>query len=241
MDPAAGMLPAASGSQQPGVVRGNDLLNVLSTEGLARVLSESDLTCVSVEAGIARIGDSIRSVHFPISGYASLMVSGEENACVQVALVGTEGMIGWEILFGVRHYLLDVFVPESFEALTIDVDHFRQRVMDSIEWRRSIDAYLARLFEVAARGSLCSRFHLLEARLARCLLEIQDRHGNTPIRLTQKALSELLGVRRSGVTNAATHLQLEGLIQYRRGEIRVLDRAGLIAAACECYHPNARL
>src|SRR5699024_6015082 len=164
-------------------------------------------------------------------------VSGGEGSAVQVALAGTESMIGWESLLGASEFLLHAFALEASEVLAIDVDLFRQRVGEMDGWRNDLQVYVRGLLQTIARSSLCARFHLLEERLARCLLEIEDRHDDSPILLTQKTLSQLLGVRRSGVTNAATHLQLHGLIQYRRGEIRILDRAGLEAAACECYRP----
>lgn len=238
MDPAADTLPVGPGHRPSGAVRGNGLLHGLSTEELARVIAAGQPSSFPAEAVILRSGDHIRQVYFPLSGYASLMVSGREDSCVQVALAGTESMLGWECLLGANEFLFHAFALESFDVLAVDASLFLQRAAEMDDWRRSLYAYVRGLFQTIARSSLCARFHLLEARLARCLLEIEDRHDDSPILLTQKALSQLLGVRRSGVTNAATHLQLRGLIQYRRGEIRILDRDGLQAAACECYQSH---
>lgn len=238
MDPAAGAFPVGPGHAPLGAVRCNGLLDCLSTQDLARVIAAGQPSSFSAEEVVVRSGDPIRQVYFPISGYASVIVSGCEDSSVQIALAGTESMLGWECLLGANEFLFHASALEPFDVLAIDVGLFLQRAVRTKGWRRSLYAYIRDLFQAIARSSLCARFHLLEARLARCLLEIEDRHDDSPILLTQKTLSQLLGVRRSGVTNAATHLQLHGLIQYRRGEIRILDRAGLQAAACECYRPH---
>lgn len=235
MERAIGIPVAGPGNETYGAAGANRVLGSLSPEDLAVLVAASDLAVFDADAHVAVGGQLISEVFFPISGYASLVISGAEKSSVQVALVGSEGVLGWEALLGQNGFVLDIYVPENLRALRLDVGEFRTRAAANEHWRATQLEYLAKLFTVAARGVLCARFHVLEARLARCLLEVHDRHAQMPIMLTQHTLAELLGVRRSGVTNAATHLQLLGLIQYRRGEIRLLDRKGLEAAACGCY------
>lgn len=235
MEKVAGLPAITPGSPLKTAGRKNRLLDTLDSGDLASIIAVSSEVSFSADAHIALAGTPIEEVYFPVSGYASLMVSGQGPSAMQVALVGREGLLGWESLLGREEYLLDLYVPETMQALRIDIAEFAPRNGNQKRWRAGQLAYLTDLFSAAARGVLCTRFHVLEARLARCLLEVHDRHPAVPILLTQSTLAHLLGVRRSGVTNAATHLQLLGLIQYRRGEIRLINRRGLEAAACECY------
>lgn len=236
----AGVSTVDPGSPVSESAVGNHLLENLASGDLAQVVAASELTRFDSDTHIAVGGERISEVYFPLSGYASLMVPNAGDASVQVAFVGREGVLGWESLLDGRAFLLDIYVPETLQALRMDVGEFCLRTAANESWRKSQFKYVAKLFTVASRGVLCARFHVLEARLARCLLEVHDRHPEMPILLTQSTLSTLLGVRRSGVTNAATHLQLLGLIQYRRGEILLIDRKGLEAAACECYRHDVR-
>lgn len=219
--------------------RDNQLLGALAVDDLARLVEVAEFTSFDGDAHLALRGGKLARVHFPVSGYASLVVSDDSKSQIQIALVGSEGVFGWESLPGRDQFLFDVYVPETLRTLSIEVGAFRTLVAEDEHWMMNHVDYLARLISVAARGVLCARFHPLEARLARFLLEVHDRHAGMPILLTQSTLAHLLGVRRSGVTNAATHLQLLGLITYRRGEITLLDRFGLEAAACDCYRFHA--
>jgi CRP-like cAMP-binding protein len=234
MESLAGM-SARSLEHHVHAAKRNRLLAKLKAEELVPIAAACELVTFSNPAQLARIGDPISTVYFPIDGYASLTVSDEEQSGIQVALVGVEGVLGWETLLGTEQFVLGIDVPESSLALCLSVHEFKSKTSEMNCWRTSLMQYIAGLVGLAARNVLCTRFHVLEARLARCLLEIDDRHLGVPIRLTQGTLAQLLGVRRSGVTNAATDLQLRGLIHYRRGEISLLDRPGLEAVACSCY------
>lgn len=199
------------------------------------MIAVSELISFDADSHLAANHDEITRVYFPVSGYASLVVSDRIHARMQIALVGSEGMLGWESLLGVNQFQFDVDVPEKMTALSVKIGDFSTLAAGNESGLATHHGYLLRLFDSVAIGAVCARFHLLEARLARFLLEVYDRHPGRPILLTQSTLASMLGVRRSGVTNAATHLQLAGLISYRRGEIRLLDRQGLETAACDCY------
>lgn len=240
MNVAAGIHSVDSGTGTDDTAAANRLLGCLAPADRARLLAAGEFTRFGADSLIARRGDSISQIQFPVSGYAALMIRGADAATVHVAWVGCEGMIGWESLLGRSGYLLDVLVPETLSVLRIDISGFQAGFAAASHCRKLQFENLSELFTVVARSALCARFHILEARLARCLLEVHDRHPEVPIRLTQTRLAGLLGVRRSGVTTAATHLQMLGLIQYRRGEIKVLDRQRLQAAACDCYRFDGR-
>jgi CRP-like cAMP-binding protein len=112
---------------------------------------------------------------------------------------------------------------------------FRASLTEGIALRRAGHSYLFVLFDQLARTAGCTRFHLVEERLARWLLMTSDRAGSSAFHMTHEFLAHTLGVRRVGITRAATALQRRGLIHYARGEIAILDRKGLVKAACTCY------
>ena len=112
---------------------------------------------------------------------------------------------------------------------------FRKEASDGGALQKLLHRYTHALMVQIAQSAACNRFHQVEARLARWLLMMRDRSGADEFRLTQQFLSDMLGVRREGVTYAAGHLQEEGLIKYTRGRIKILNRKGLEATVCECY------
>src|SRR5579859_7065140 len=112
---------------------------------------------------------------------------------------------------------------------------FRVSLAEARGLRRAGHSYLFVLFEQVARTAGCTRFHLVEERLARWLLMTSDRAGSRAFHMAHEFLAQTLGMRRVGITRAATDLQKRGLIHYARGEIVILDRKGLVKAACACY------
>jgi CRP-like cAMP-binding protein len=159
----------------------------------------------------------------------------DHHPVIEVGMVGSEGMLGAEILLGIGHSPFDAVVQGQGEALRIDVRRFRTELECSLPLRRTLSRYLHVRMLQLARASGCHRFHAVAPRLARWLLMSQDRaHGNR-FEMTHEFLASMLGVRRSGVTLAAGVLQRGGLIHYTRGELTVLDRQGMEAVACSCY------
>jgi CRP-like cAMP-binding protein len=118
---------------------------------------------------------------------------------------------------------------------------FRLAVSESVPFRQTLNRYLYVLTSQLAQTAACNRYHLLDARLARWLLMTQDRAHSDSFRLTHEFLAYMLGVRRTGVTEAAGQLQAKGLIRYSRGELSVLDRAGLETVACACYMASTKM
>jgi CRP-like cAMP-binding protein len=153
-------------------------------------------------------------------------------------MVGNEGMLGIPLMLGVDISPLHALVQGSGRALRMDVALFRRELKNCPSLERELKLYAYVLMSQLAQTAACTRFHVVEARLARWLLMTQDRvHGNS-FHLTHEFLGHMLGVRRVGVTKAATSLQRQALISYNRGEITVLDRTGLEAASCGCYHAD---
>lgn len=150
-------------------------------------------------------------------------------------MVGREGMFGVQHVLGVATSPLRAVVQGAGTAHRIASVDFRRELLRSAALRRQLGRYIHVLMGELAASAACLRFHLIAPRLARWLLMSHDRAHADQFHVTHEFLAYMLGVRRVGVTMAAGKLHRLGLIAYRRGELTVLDRAGLEAAACSCY------
>ncbi|MCK7497564.1 MAG: Crp/Fnr family transcriptional regulator [Comamonadaceae bacterium] len=184
---------------------------------------------------ISRPGDRLHEVYFPTESVLSLMTPPADHVGLEVRLVGNEGMIGTPLILGVEVTLLHTVVQGAGPAWRMSRERFGEALLRSDALHTRLNRYLDVLMNQGALLVACTRFHLVEARLARWLLMTQDRVHGDRFHVTHECLALRLGVRRVGITKAATALQERNLIHYRRGEITVLDRTGLRAAACGCY------
>jgi CRP-like cAMP-binding protein len=173
--------------------------------------------------------------YFPTEGFISLVSMIDHSPGVEVGMIGIEGMLGAQLALGVSLTPLRALVQGPGSALRIAAPAFRAELKRSPALQRAVHRYVYVLMKQMATSSACLRFHLIGPRLARWLLMSQDRAQSPRFHVTQEFLAYMLGVRRAGVTAAAGALQRVGLINYSRGDIDVLDRAGLEAAACDCY------
>ncbi|MGM0702886.1 MAG: Crp/Fnr family transcriptional regulator [Pseudomonadota bacterium] len=180
-------------------------------------------------------GTRIEQVYFPLDGFISLIVSLNDGNRLEAAMAGREGMMGVSLLLGVEESPLRALVQGAGMALRMDAARFRSLLPSCPVLQQRLQRYLYVVIDQLARTAACTHFHQVEARLARWLLMTQDRADSDKLRLTHEFLAVMLGVRRAGITLAATALQNRELISYRRGSITVLDRAGLIEASCSCY------
>ena len=174
-------------------------------------------------------------VYFPLTTVVSILVPMDDGSQIEVATVGNEGMVGLPVFLGSDTMQTISIVQISGEALRIPADTFKEAFGTMEPFRNVLQLYTQALFMLTAQTAACNRVHDIAQRCARWLLITHDRVETDRFPLTQEFLADMLGVRRAGVSEVASALQREGLIQYSRGVITVLDRSGLEARSCECY------
>lgn len=191
------------------------------------------LTCGTV---LYQPGEPIEHVFFPIDCLVSLLtaVDLEGRHATEVGMVGREGMVGVPLALGIDVSPVRALVQGTGTALRMDAARFRQEFERCLPLQHELFRYTHAKLAMARQTVACNRFHALETRLARRLLMTGDRVRSDEFTLTQAFLGDMLGVLRAAVNRAAGALRERGLISYRRGKVRILDRAGLEAASCRC-------
>ena len=213
----------------------NHLIALLPRRERLRLLAISELVQLELGVVLCEPGEATRHVYFPEDSFISLVTTLENEPMLEVGMVGREGMLGVQLMLGVTTTPLHALVQGAGTARRIEAMPFRRELAMSKALQRTLNRYLYVLMAQLATSAACTRFHSVGPRLGRWLLMSQDRAHSDSFHLTHEFLAYILGVRRVGITRAAGDLQRRGLIQYYRGEITVLDRAGLEAAACGCY------
>ena len=220
-------------TQRPPAV--NRLLEALPASDLRRFFA----ACETVDLAFADVlytpPERLSHVYFPTTSFISLIMPVDDSASLEVGLIGNEGMFGIPLVLGVDVSPVRAVVQGAGSALRMDAAPFCRELGRSKELQREIDRYVFVQLGQRAQMAACTRFHVVEARLARSLLMTQDRAHADNFHITQEYLAMMLGVRRVGVTKAASSLQRRKLIHYSRGDITILDRRGLKAASCGCY------
>jgi CRP-like cAMP-binding protein len=177
----------------------------------------------------------IRHVYFPINSFISMVTLLDGKPVLEVGMVGHEGMLGAQMALGIESEPLYAIVQGPGTAWRVGRLAFRRELDRNPALQQSLKRYLHVTMTQLARSAACLRFHQIGPRLARWLLMTQDRANSKNFRVTHEFLAFMLGVRRVGITTAASQLQRQALVQYHRGDITVLNRRGLEKAACGCY------
>jgi CRP-like cAMP-binding protein len=213
----------------------NRLLGSLAERSREAFLAGCDHVALAANDVVCRAGEQIRHVYFPLDCSLFQMTRLDSGERLEVGMVGNEGMLGVSLILGVEVWPQLTQVQGAGIALRMSASLFRRHCRENPALRQELQRYACVLMSQLARSITCTHYHVVESRLARWLLMSRDRAHANQIRLTHELLSDLLGVRRAGVTRAASSLRRRQLISYTRGHISILDQPGLEAAACDCY------
>ncbi|MUL37372.1 Crp/Fnr family transcriptional regulator [Gloeocapsopsis sp. AAB1 = 1H9] len=177
----------------------------------------------------------IEFVYFPLEGVCSLLSLSSEGQLIEVGTVGNEGMVGLPVFLGVREIPGMSMCQVPGNALRMRAEDLQTQVSCDSLLYNVLHRYTQTLFNFISQSGLCNRLNSIEQRCCRWLLLTRDRVGTDEFPLTHEFLSQMLGVRRAGVSDVAARLQNAGFISYRYGKMTIVDRAGLEATSCECY------
>jgi CRP-like cAMP-binding protein len=215
--------------------RFNRFLRTLPPHAFA--LLAPHLRTIALERGVMLhdVGEEVEHVYFPHTGMVSLVAVMQSGATVETATIGRSGAIGASAGLGATSTIARAIVQLSGTAAWISAAQFRAAANQSEPLRALIVRYNDLLLAQVQQSVACNALHALEARLCRWLLQTRDCIDGDTMQVTQDFLGQMLGVRRTTVTNAARMLQGAGLIRYRRGHIQIVNRPALQEIACECY------
>lgn len=180
-------------------------------------------------------GQTLNHVYFPTTAIVSWQYLLATGDCTEIAMVGREGLVGLYLLIGAQYSNNQAVVQTAGRAVRLKVDVVLRSFRRVQEVHRTIMLFAQALISQMSQGNVCRQHHTLEQQLSRMILMMLDRQTGPQIHKTHQAMAQLLGVRREGVSLAASKLMKEGLLSYSRGHIRVLNREGLMQRSCECY------
>jgi CRP-like cAMP-binding protein len=213
----------------------NRILGNLPPDSYKRLREQLEPVTLDFGQNLYVPGRPIPYVYFPVDCLVSLLTAVDKRRTLEVGMVGNEGMAGMPFILGVGISGVRALVQGAGRALRMAAAPFRVEFNRNQALQQELYRYTYALMAQISQTAACNRFHDAEARLARWLLMTSDRVGKDEFPLTQEFLAHMLGLRRVGVTEAATELKRRKLIDYTRGQLRILKRPGLVRASCTCY------
>jgi CRP-like cAMP-binding protein len=225
--------PSADALHSP---RQNHLLEALPREDYERLAPQLELIPMKLGDVLYEPGTRMRHVYFPTTSIVSLMYVMEDGASAEIAIVGNEGILGISLFMGGDTTPSRAVVQGAGYGFRLKAQHLKDEFARFGPMLRLLLRYTQALITQMSQTAVCNRHHTVDQQLCRWLLLSLDRLASNELVMTQELIANMLGVRREGVTEAAGKLQEAELIRYRRGRITVLDRPGLEARSCECYH-----
>jgi CRP-like cAMP-binding protein len=216
-------------------VKGNRLLGALPAEELERLLPHLETVTLEVKDFLYERDRPLEYVYFPIDCVTSTIATMRDGRIVEVGTIGKEGMDGLPVFLGAQTAPLASFCQVPGDAARMTAEGLRSEVGPGDRLYELLHRFTEATLVFAAQSSACNRLHSIEQRCSRWILHTHDRVSKDEFYLTQEFLSQMLGVRRASVSEVASAFQGEGLISYRRGNLRIADRTGLEAVTCECH------
>lgn len=213
----------------------NRLLAALPPADFERLAASLTPVPLVLKQFMMEADEPIEAAYFIETGMSSYLAYLEGGEALEVGIIGHEGMVGLPLILGVDSATVGAMVQLEGTALRINPAALRQAFNESEALRTRLLRYMQALHAQVSQTAVCNGRHTLEERLARWLLMEHDRAESDQFAMTHEFMALMLGVRRSGVTVTAGALKQAGLINYRNGQMTILDRPGLEAAACECY------
>jgi CRP-like cAMP-binding protein len=224
-----GPLPATAAST------GNSILAALLATEYKHLLPKLEHVVLKRGETVYRADQRIEAVYFPEDAVVARVDSMANGRTVEVGIIGREGLLGINIFLGGMVTPDKAIVQLSGGAMRMRAKDLRKEVRFGSPLQRLLLSYGRAFLAVISQSVACSQHHDVEQRLARLLLTMSHYAGSRELLMVHESIAALLGVRRAGVTVAASNLQMAGLISYRRGRISILDRRGLQRRSCECY------
>jgi CRP-like cAMP-binding protein len=214
---------------------GNRLLNLLPSAELQRITPHLQRVETRARDSLWEPNQPIHAVYFPLTSVNSVIAVDEQGGEVEVGTVGNEGLVGLPVFLGATAAPGRAFTQIAGESQRMSTADFLRAIQSTPALRHVLQLYTQGFVSQVSQSVACNRLHSPDQRLARWLLSCADRVGENQFAMTQEFLGQMLGVRRATVNEAAQALQERDLIQYSRGVLRIVDREGLVAAACPCY------
>jgi CRP-like cAMP-binding protein len=220
---------------------GNKILERLPDADFDRIVGKLERVSPPVGEVVAFPDKQPRWVHFPASGVLSSMVVLEDGSMIEASTIGNEGMDGLYLLADPLANPYRITVQVVGDLYRLSASNFQNALAESHALSQLLMRYALVLIQRGAQNGACIQHHTIEERMCRWLLETAHRKGSDSFALTQEFLSDMLGVRRQSVNLTARILQQANLIKYHRGELTILDRAGLEEASCECFRVTSQM
>jgi CRP-like cAMP-binding protein len=216
------------------LLSGNRLLAAVPPALISEITSQLEPIDLIQGDVLLQRGQAIDVIYFPTTGLISMVVDLHNGSTVESLTVGKDGFVETAAFFGLKHSTLKGIVQIGGRALVLPLATFEVCLRDQA-FREVMGGYIEEAMALLAQSSACLAFHPVERRLARWLLEVQERIEENELRLTHEFLAQMLGVQRPTATIAVNMLVKSALIEHRRGRVRIVDQQGLEAASCECY------
>lgn len=213
----------------------NFLLQAFGERISRDLLAQMELVPLPLGKILQEPGIASRHAYFPTTCVISLLCGMENGSAAEIAVIGNEGLVGVTHIISGDVSPIQAVVQSTGYAYRIRANILRQEFQSNPELQTHLLKYMHALMSQMAQTAVCNRHHTLDQQLCRWFLHCLDRLPSNELVITQEFIAHMLGVRREGVTAAAGKLQKAGIINYRRGRISIVDRAGLEAQACECY------